>query len=450
MKKSLVLLCVLLNILSVQAQLSVFSDTYASGVSFVGFGGSTNNVTVDNTVNHSGSASLKAIVTTGYTGGALANITAQNLTGYNCLTFWVKASKSATLNVAGLGNDGTNKVFQTEYANVAVTTVWTKIIIPIPNAAKLTAEAGLFHFAESSDEGVYTLWFDDIQFETLSAAVIGSPTVGIATETISRLIGETLSPSGITCSFPVNGVTQNLSISKSFLDIFSSNTSVVTVDVANIALAVAIGSSNVTAKLGAVNASGILTVNVTGSGGVPLIAAPPPPVRSAGDVISLFSGAYSDISGIDWFPSWSQSTVVTEVNIVGNPTKKYSTFNYQGVQFTGVVNASAMTTLHLDVWTPNCTALDVYLINTSPATVEQKVTLTPALSGWNSFDILINQYNTIALNNIAQLKLVGTPFGSSTVYLDNIYFYRAIGTPPTVSITSPLPNAQYLVGSDVV
>ena len=88
-----------------------------------------------------------------------------------------------------------------------------------------------------------------------------------------------------------------------------------------------------------------------------------------------------------------------------------------------------MLKLHLDIWTPNCTAFDVFLINTTPALVEQKVTLNPTLSGWNSFDIDLAQYNTIALNNIGQLKLVGTPFGTSTVYLDNFYFWRSGGLP---------------------
>lgn len=41
-----------------------------------------------------------------------------------------------------------------------------------------------------------------------------------------------------------------------------------------------------------------------------------------------------------------------------------------------------------------------------------------------SFDIPLTAYNTIALNNIGQFKLVGTPFGSSVVYLDNIFFWK--------------------------
>ncbi len=173
----------------------------------------------------------------------------------------------------------------------------------------------------------------------------------------------------------------------------------------------------------------------------PGTAAPNPPTRVATDVKSLFSGAYTNIAGTDWFPNWSQSTVVTDVNIAGNATKKYTNLNYQGVQFASAINASAMNYLHLDLWTSNCNTFDVALINTSPVLVEQKVTLTPTLSGWNSYDIALTQYNTIALASVEQFKFEGTT--GSTVYLDNIYFYKINGTPPVASITAPTNNSTY-------
>lgn len=169
----------------------------------------------------------------------------------------------------------------------------------------------------------------------------------------------------------------------------------------------------------------------------PTSAAATPPTRSASDVVSLFSDAYTNVAATDWFPNWGQSTIVTDILVAGNPTKKYESFNYQGVQFASAVNASSMTDLHIDIWTPNCTAFDFYLINTSPSTVEQKVTLTPTLSGWNSFDIDLSQYTTIALNNIGQFKLVGTPFGSSTVYFDNVYFWKSANTPTITGFSIP-------------
>lgn len=173
----------------------------------------------------------------------------------------------------------------------------------------------------------------------------------------------------------------------------------------------------------------------------PGTAAPTPPSRNVADVKSLFSGAYTNIVGTDWFPNWGQTTVVSDVTIAGNATKKYANLNYQGVQFASAINVTAMNYLHIDLWTANCNSFDVYLINTSPVLVEQKITLTPSLSGWNSYDLALTQYNTIALASIDQFKFVGTT--ASTVYLDNIYFYRINGKPPVVSITAPTNNTTY-------
>ncbi len=161
------------------------------------------------------------------------------------------------------------------------------------------------------------------------------------------------------------------------------------------------------------------------------------PTYNSGDVLSLFSDAYTNVSGINWFPNWGQSTQVSDITVDGNTTKQYTSMNYQGVEFTGVVNASSYTNLHLDVYTDNCTAFDVYLINTSPSTIEQKVTLNPTFSGWNSFDIPLTSYTNIALSRIAQIKLVSTPFGSSVVYLDNIVFWKAASVPTLTNFSVP-------------
>lgn len=114
--------------------------------------------------------------------------------------------------------------------------------------------------------------------------------------------------------------------------------------------------------------------------------------------------------------------MVTDVQVAGNATKKYANLNYQGVQFAAPINASGMNKLHFDIWSPDCTSFEVFLINPGP--VEQAVAITPILSAWRGVDIDLASYNTINKSNIIQFKLVGTPFGSSTVYLDNIYFYN--------------------------
>lgn len=417
------------------AQYAIYTEGYGAGITFSGFGYSTNNITEDETTAHTGTKSLKIDVpATGYTGGALKAAAPTNLSSYNAVSFWIKASEAKTLNVAGLGNNATTTVYSSEYNNIPITTTWTKIVIPIPNPAKLSAEDGLFHFAEGSEEGAYTLWLDDIQYETTT---VGTPTAAMATETITKFIGDSFSPNGTVCTF--GGTTFN--IGKAYFNYTSSNTGVATISALGVGSAVGAGSSNITAMLGAVAVSGTLTVNVSAAASGPTVAAPTPPARTAADVISLFSEAYTATSTtIDWNPNWGQSTVVTDVMIAGNATKKYANLNYQGVAFTPAMDVSAMTHLHIDVWTPNCTAFEVYLINPGP--VEQPVVLNPTLSGWNSFDIPLSAYTTIALNNVFQFKFVGTPFGSSTVYFDNVYFYKTSApTMPTVAAPTPPTRA---------
>ena len=164
---------------------------------------------------------------------------------------------------------------------------------------------------------------------------------------------------------------------------------------------------------------------------------PTSPTKAASDVISLFSDSYTNVGGIDWFPNWGQSTVVSDIAIFGNNIKVYSNTNYQGVQFATAIDASSMTNLHLDIWTANCTAFDVFLINTTPGTVEQKITLNPNNTGWNSFDITLSQYNNIVLSNIGQFKFVATPFGGSNLYIDNIYFWKPSNVPTITGFSVP-------------
>jgi hypothetical protein len=420
---SIVLSMALFTGANLLAQAPIFTDAYATGVTFAAFGGSVNDVSIDNTVNQSGTSSIKIVVpTTAYTGGAFVAAMPQNLSTYNAVSFWIKGSAAKKLNTAGLGNNAAMTVYQTELADIPVTTTWTKIIIPIPAPAKLSAEVGLFHFAEGSDEGAYTIWLDNIQYENLAATVVGTPTATIATETISKGVGDAFEANGLSCTFPINSVATKLSLTKAYFTFTSSNLAVATVSALGVGACVSVGTSAITAKLGAVAATGTLTVNVI-AGTTPTTAAPTP-TRLAANVISLYSKPYTNLAGIDWFPNWSQSTVVTDVLIAGDSTKKYVSMNYQGVQFTNPVNVTTMSNLHIDMWTPNITSFKVFLINTGTTVVEQAVTLTPTLSGWNSFDIPLSSYNTVNKATINQIKLESVPFGSGTAFLDNIYFYK--------------------------
>lgn len=153
----------------------------------------------------------------------------------------------------------------------------------------------------------------------------------------------------------------------------------------------------------------------------PLTAAPAQPARAEADVISIYSGYYTDVAGTDYYPNWGQSTTYTEVDINGDPTIQYGNLNYQGIQYGATVDASAMEYLHIDVWTADAPSLEIYPI--SIATGEQQVTVNLVADQWNSFDIPISDFTSqgLSMDDIHQFKFVG----SGTVFIDNLYYYKS-------------------------
>ena len=279
-----------------------------------------------------------------------------------------------------------------------------------------------FMFAGDAPSAVADFYIDNIFFTKNTV----TPTLGTFTVP-SKYLGDT----SFTLTPPSSNSTGVFSYS-------SSNTAVATISGNRVTIDGA-GTSTITASqspsgmYGSASTTASFVVTIP----TPSIAAPIPPSRNTNDYVSLFSNAYTNVAGTEWNPNWGQSTIVSEVSIAGNATQKYENLNYQGVQLSGVINVSALSYLHIDVWTPNCSSFDVYLINTSPALVEQKVSLNPSYLGWNSFDIPLTQFNTVALNNISQLKFVGTPSGTSIVYYDNVYFWRPSNLPALSNFSIP-------------
>ena len=294
---------------------------------------------------------------------------------------------------------------------------------------------------------INSVYIDNIYFWRPATASPPPTISGFAN--ISKVVGDS--------SFALTAPTSNSTGAFSYL---SSNTSVATISGSTVTI-VGAGISTITATQAASASygSGVIAATLTVSFPPPATAAPVPTVP-ADRVLSLFSDSYTNVGAINWVPNWGQSTQVADVSIVGNNTKRYQTLNYQGVQLASPIDVSDMTTLHLDIWTPNCTTFEVSLINQEGIAgsgilhVEQAVSINPTTSGWNSIDIPLSQYSPVALSNIGQLKFVGTPSGTSTVYLDNIYFTKPTPTAvaPTVtavvnlckgSVTTPLTASGF-------
>jgi hypothetical protein len=164
--------------------------------------------------------------------------------------------------------------------------------------------------------------------------------------------------------------------------------------------------------------------------------APDPSGHEEEDVISIFSDVFTDLEGTDFNPWWWQSTIVTIEELEGNPTLKYADFNYQGTQFAEAQDLSLMEYMHLDLWTQNEPAVNVFLI--SQSTGEQAYAMAPLQEEWNSYDIPLSYFTDLglAINDIHQLKFDGGTHG--TIWFDNIYFWKTASTEQTDATLSDL------------
>ena len=98
----------------------------------------------------------------------------------------------------------------------------------------------------------------------------------------------------------------------------------------------------------------------------PTLVAPKPPIRTSQDVISIFSGVYSNLSGTNYNPDWgqgSQGSSFANFTLNNDEILQLIKLSYQGIQFEKGIDVSAMEYLHLDVWTTDVTSLEISLIS---------------------------------------------------------------------------------------
>ncbi|WP_417871139.1 hypothetical protein [Winogradskyella sp.] len=186
----------------------------------------------------------------------------------------------------------------------------------------------------------------------------------------------------------------------------------------------------------------------------PLASAPAPPAREEGDVISIFSSAYNNVPGTDYFPDWGQAgqgSGWAMFDLGGDEMLQYVNLSYQGIALAEgtMVDVSQMEYLHLDVWTAEAvTDIETSLINNASGTVtEAPATRSLTANNWTSIDIPISEYTDqgLTVSEIFQLKFVGTPWAAGTVFIDNIYFWKTPTAPsPLVGTWVLAPEAGAL------
>ncbi|MDG2455008.1 MAG: T9SS type A sorting domain-containing protein [Bacteroidia bacterium] len=177
--------------------------------------------------------------------------------------------------------------------------------------------------------------------------------------------------------------------------------------------------------------------NISLTGFTPLaepMTAAPDPTLPAADVISLFSGVYTDVPITTWRTEWSQG-VLTDVEIDGNPTKKYSSVDFVGIEATGEnsIDIAEMNYLNFHIWTPNSSSFNLKLVDFGADnafeggddTEHEIIIENPLQEQWVSVNLALSDFTDLTTRaNISQLILSSTPVGESTLYVDNVFFSK--------------------------
>jgi len=447
----------------------VFLDGFASGLDFQAFLNSKlDALSIDEVDTYSGTASMRFTVPDGsnpnanFAGGAFVAQVGRDLSSFDALTFYAKTSIPASIGVAGFGNDNTGtSMYTVERLNFDVTTSWSKYAIPIPDPEVLGTEKGLFHIAAGAVNGqAYTLWVDEVQFESLGTIIDPEPVLSSQSYTVG--VGDMVSVGNLDVVFDDLGSPLTVNAMPSYFDFISSDESVAMVSSDGTITAVGMGAAEITVELKGVAADGSINLTVGEATDAPLVPATAPDLP-AEDVISLFSNEYDDVSVETWSADWDMADV-EDVVIASDDIKYYSNLVFAGIEFgSSPIDASGMTHFYFDMWTPNAieagTEFKVKLVDFGPDgvydggdDVEHELTFssasTPALSGqtWIRFEIPLTSFTGLTTTGaLAQLIFSGS---LTDIYLDNILFHSGEADDPSEP-GDPSPTPTYPAGNTI-
>ena len=455
----------------------IFIDGFSGGLDYQAFGDS--KVTafeVDGDITYENSdASMRFDVPnaddpeSGYAGGIFFDEAGRNLTDYNVLTFWGRASQSAIIQELGFGLFET-EMFKASITNVSFSTAWTQYYILLPDASRLTAEKGMFFFVDTpDDEKGYSFWIDDLRYESLDN--FGDVAVTFrngADETLAAFVGQVLSPGNIGISYNLpNGGIQDLIAANAYFDISSSS------DAARIQinettgapeiLVQSEGEAVIKAKLGATEASGSLTLQISEYDPAPT------PDRPATDVISIFSDVYDNVP-VDFYNGFYapfQTTLSADFEVNGDNVLNYINYNFVGIEFNqnvSTIDASGMTHLHMDIYIPDtfdqASTLRINLVDfgvdqsfgggdDTPIATVLNTSSSPSLVQRNWISVDFDITGLVNRSNLGQIVLDAETNESprpSAFFVDNIYLYNdgmmtgGGGDPMPPSSAAPAPT----------
>lgn len=371
----------------------------------------------------------------------------RNLTSFNALTFYAKATQAGTINDIGFGQDFFGNEFEVIRNNLKLSTNWQKYIVPIPDASRLTSEQGLLWYAEGpeGEQGNgYSFWLDEVKFENVEG--LGQPRAAIMNgeePSQTSFIGSTTAVSGLQYTInQANGVDVTVSAAPSYFSFSSSDPGIATVNDEGRVSVVGAGTAEITASLGDLDANGTLIIESLGE-----FTPAPTPTQDPENVISIFSDAYEN-EPVDFYNGFYepfQTTTSADFVVDGNNVLGYENFNFVGIEFNQnvpTIDGSEMTNFRMDVFfpdeIPSGAALGVNLRDFGAddsfgggddvtASSIIRPSSDPALvSGeWISIDFDIS--NMATKSNLGQIVLdsdSGPSLAGATFYVDNIYMYK--------------------------
>lgn len=375
----------------------------------------------------------------------------RNLSQYNALTFWAKSSQGVIIGEFGFGEDFSPNKYVTTIRNVSVGTQWTKYIIPIPDAAKLLQERGVFRYAAGTQgtNGLgYKLWIDDLKFEKLGTIGLPRPAIsnGIS-KTVNSFIGVAIpiDELRVTTNLP-NGIDQVVFPAVGYFTFKSSNPNVANVNANGQISVVAAGVTVITGNIGGTlnpttnefvggtNTVDSITVNSLGN-----FSLAPIPTKLPINVLSVFSDTYTNVPVTYYNGFWTpgSTTGSADFSVNGNNILNYINFNYVGTAFTNpTLNASQMTHVHFNMYVPspkpgNFSFLisiedwGANQIDNGGDDTRQQIFVNTAqvpADTWVTIDVPF----TLANKNNIGLIIYENINGSSlqNFYIDNVYFYK--------------------------
>ena len=362
----------------------------------------------------------------------------RDLSGFNVLTFYAKASSGVSIDAIGFGQDFLEDKYLVTANNISVGTNWQKYYIPIPDPSFLVNERGLLWYAagtQGTGGSGYVLWFDDIKFEKLGTIAQPRPAIANGNDiTIDTFIGVTAPATGLIQTFNLpNGIDQVISPATSYYQFTSSNPDVANIDEAGIITVLSGGTAVITATLGGVQANGSITVNSLGD-----FVLAPTPTRDPASVASIFSNHYTNIP-VDFYNGfWApfQTTLSADFTINGNDILNYTNFNFVGNRFGNPpLDATVKSNLHLNMYIPGEVPANldflISVVNFGPDGVEGGGDDTRQQVFFNASNFEANTWATLEFPiTLADRSNIGLIIyenvNASTLrnfYLDNIYFY---------------------------